>query len=240
MNSLCWKRLKQKAALSAVNHQTLAYCCPAVCRVTSYLRYLCKLSVCLAALVCSLHSNLIVIHKGPVHSELAGLQGADRTQVRLRDFSVFVTMHITITCQTQTECAYPSLKRSVLCRNESLIFYPNNHHWGNSYLLLSCLYSCPVCSVGKWSFLSGQETTPGSLLKASFQTRARSSHLLTASPLLLTTKRSRDGFKECYHYFLKVTDRINGVCWMKNQQIVWNLFGTLNWLFLATWGFELA
>lgn len=48
----------------------------------TYLRYLCKLSVCLAALVRRLHSNLIVIHKRPVHSKLAGLQGTSRGLIR--------------------------------------------------------------------------------------------------------------------------------------------------------------
>lgn len=34
----------------------------------TYLRYLCKLSVSLAALVRRLHSNLVVIHEGAVYS----------------------------------------------------------------------------------------------------------------------------------------------------------------------------
>lgn len=203
---------KAKAALSAANHQTLC-CCPAVCSVTSYLRYLCKLSVCLAALVCRLHSNLIVIHKGPVHSELAGLQGAQRTQVRLAGFrTVFVTQwtcSVMITCQIQTEraseCVYMSLQKSLFCRNEPLIFCTQQQTLRKLLfisLLQSRLCSFPVCSVVKRSFLSGQETTPGSLVKASLQdhlsiqTRARSYHLFTLRvppPLLLTTKRSRDG-----------------------------------------------
>lgn len=77
----CWKLLCHHLSQTAVQHQTLSCCTPAVRSVITYLRYLCKLSVCLAALVCRLHSNLIVVHKGPVHSELAGLQGTGRVQI---------------------------------------------------------------------------------------------------------------------------------------------------------------
>lgn len=41
--------------------------------LTHYLGYLCKLSVGLTAFLCSFHGHSVVIHKGSVHTQLAGL-----------------------------------------------------------------------------------------------------------------------------------------------------------------------
>ena len=41
----------------------------------AYLRDFCKLSIGLTALLSRFHGNSVVVHKGPVHTQLAGLQG---------------------------------------------------------------------------------------------------------------------------------------------------------------------
>lgn len=104
---------------AAVNHQTLACCRPAVCGVASYLRYLCKLSVGLAALVCRLHSDLIVIHEGPVHSELAGLQERGHGLVSYHDTRQ--TLGHDLSSGLKQLSAIQSLLMC-LCRCEPLIF----------------------------------------------------------------------------------------------------------------------
>lgn len=48
--------------------------------VTTYLRYLCKLSVSLGALFRCLHGSLVVVHEGTIHSQLAGLQDGTAAQ----------------------------------------------------------------------------------------------------------------------------------------------------------------
>ena len=45
----------------------------------AYLRDFCKLSVGLTALLGCFHGNFIVVHKGPVHAQLAGLRGEGET-----------------------------------------------------------------------------------------------------------------------------------------------------------------
>lgn len=49
-----------------------------VMALAHYLRDFCKLSVGLTALLCSFHGHSVVIHKGSVHTQLAGLQGGRR------------------------------------------------------------------------------------------------------------------------------------------------------------------
>lgn len=44
----------------------------------AYLRDFCKLSIGLTALLSHFHGNSVVVHKGPVHTQLAGLQGGRR------------------------------------------------------------------------------------------------------------------------------------------------------------------
>lgn len=41
----------------------------------TYLRDFCKLSIGLTALLSRFHGNSVVVHKGPIHTQLAGLQG---------------------------------------------------------------------------------------------------------------------------------------------------------------------
>ena len=50
----------------------------------AYLRDFCKLSVGLTALLGCFHGNFIVVHKGPVHTQLAGLQEGGREWGRCR------------------------------------------------------------------------------------------------------------------------------------------------------------
>ena len=46
----------------------------------AYLRDFCKLSIGLTALLGCFHGNFIVVHKGPVHTQLAGLRGGRERQ----------------------------------------------------------------------------------------------------------------------------------------------------------------
>lgn len=55
----------------------------------AYLRDFCKLSIGLTALLCCFHGNSVVVHKGPVNTQLAGLQGErirvwDRCEIGIR------------------------------------------------------------------------------------------------------------------------------------------------------------
>lgn len=134
---------------AAVQHQTVACCCPAVHSVITYLRYLCKLCICLAALVCCLHSNLIVIHKGPVHSELAGLRNKSTVQIRFIlyqkiDFSSW-SPQATLLCHSGMTLHYSDTER-------------NSYNWMRFSICSRARTWVSVCTVRVFHLLPTENT----------------------------------------------------------------------------------
>lgn len=99
--------------------------------VLTYLRYLSKLRVCLAALVRRLYGDLIVVHKGPVHAQLAGLRTSHSLLDQTRLYCTF-TMYI---CIHRICCCFS------LCRSESTTCLQPNSIKHSMYICKTRIFS---------------------------------------------------------------------------------------------------